>query len=181
VYFLFSCTSKDQSNAIDNHPEKIFDIVNNYHAEGLFDGTILVADSSGIIYKGAFGYAGLSNKLLFTNGPQFYLASVSKQFTSTAILLLLQSGKITLQDRIIYYLPELPEIYKTITIKNLLNHTSGIPDYYNFENYLMDLPILMCSMFCIQLMNWNLNLELSIVTAIQAMYFYHFLLTEYQD
>jgi len=62
----------------------------------------------------------------------FYLASVSKQFTATAILLLLQEGKIGLDDKIIQYLPELPPLCEGISFRNLLNHTSGIPDYYEF-------------------------------------------------
>ena len=106
--------------------------ISRYHDNDKFDGTILVADSSDIIFQGAFGLANHEKEIQLSIKSQFYLASVSKQFTATAILLLTQYGSITPDEPIHPFLPELPDIYKQITFRNLLNHTSGIPDYYNF-------------------------------------------------
>lgn len=110
--------------------EQIDQTIRQYYDSGKFDGTVLVADSMGVIYENAFGMANRDKKIPLTPESMFYLASVSKQFTATAILLLVQQGKIRLEDKIRRYFPELPEIYESITVKQLLTHTSGIPDYY---------------------------------------------------
>jgi CubicO group peptidase (beta-lactamase class C family) len=112
--------------------DKIGVLVSRYHEKGEFDGTIMVADNSGIIFKGAYGMANRERNIPLRVESQFYLASVSKQFTAAAILMLVQSGEIGLDDKIQIYLTEIPELYQEITFRNLLNHTSGIPDYYNF-------------------------------------------------
>ena len=115
----FSCEVKDKDDLsiLADHIQKI---VTGYNKKGLFDGTILVADSSGVLYKNAFGMADRENNIPLTTESQFYLASVSKQFTATAILLLIQQGKITLDEKIIQYIPDLPEIYSEITLTSLL-------------------------------------------------------------
>ncbi len=58
----------------------------------------------------------------------FELASVSKQFTAMAIVILQKQGKLSYEDKISKYIPELKD-YESITIRNLLNHTGGLPDY----------------------------------------------------
>ena len=128
--YLSSCDVKDKD--IHNLADQIHEVVTKYHEKGSFDGTILVADSVGIIYQNAFGLADRENEVQLTPQSQFYLASVSKQFTATAILLLVQQGNIALNDKVAQFIPELPDIYKDITFRHLLNHTSGIPDYYDF-------------------------------------------------
>jgi CubicO group peptidase (beta-lactamase class C family) len=107
-------------------------LISDYHKKGLFDGAVLVADSNGVLYRNAFGLADREKNIPLTTESIFYLASVSKQFTSTAILLLVQQGKISLNDNISQFIPELPGIYRDINFRHLLNHTSGIPDYYEF-------------------------------------------------
>ena len=126
------CNPKGRNPDNEELAEKISILVSQYHEKGAFDGTILVADSSGIIFKGAYGLANRDRNIPLTIKSQFYLASVSKQFTAAAILMLFQRGDIELDESIRIYLPELSEIYQEITFRNLLNHTSGIPDYYNF-------------------------------------------------
>jgi len=129
---FFYCKPVNRSIKKDELKNEIEFLVSTYHNEGKFDGTILVADSSDIIFKGAFGLANHEKESPLSTESQFYLASVSKQFTASAILLLFQNDSIAPDDPIHLYLPELPEIYYGITFRNLLNHTSGIPDYYNF-------------------------------------------------
>jgi len=110
----------------------IHNVILHSHDSGFFEGTALVADSGGVLYQAAFGLANREEKVPLNTQSLFYLASVSKQFTATAILLLLQQGKIRLDDLIIRYIPELPSFYERITFRHLLTHTSGIPDYYEF-------------------------------------------------
>ena len=71
-----------------------------------------------------------------TNTTLFDLASISKQFTAAAVLQLCAQGKIRLEDSITYYFPNLP--YPGVTIKHLLTHTSGIPEYFDFKYTVYD-------------------------------------------
>lgn len=100
----------------------------------LFNGTVLVAKKGEILYEGAFGDADLSTNRPLTSRSVFNLASVSKPITATAILLLVQEDKLSLDDPVQKWIPNLP--YEGITIRHLLNHTSGLPDYLDlFEMY----------------------------------------------
>ncbi len=92
-----------------------------------FSGVVLFADSGNIIYHQAFGYRDFETKSPVETSDIFELASVSKQFTAMAIMLLKQEGKLNFDDPIEKYLPDVN--YKGIAIRHLLNHTSGLPDY----------------------------------------------------
>ena len=115
-------------------PEKVKNLMQTYFDERIFNGCVLVADQDGIVFKGAFGQADIENQKPLNTSTDFYLASVSKQFTAAAIMMLETEELLNFDDTIRQYLPELPSIYHGVTIRNLLNHTSGIPDYYNFAN-----------------------------------------------
>ena len=71
-----------------------------------------------------------------TRNTLFDLASISKQFTAAAVLQLCEQGKINLSDPITNYFPNLP--YSGVTIKHLLTHTSGIPEYFDFKYTVYD-------------------------------------------
>jgi CubicO group peptidase (beta-lactamase class C family) len=89
---------------------------------------IVVKDGKPIIRRG-FGYADLEKHTTAAPETNYRLASVTKQFTAACILLLKQDGKLTLDDPIRKYLPELPDSDGKITIQNLLTHTCGLIDY----------------------------------------------------
>ena len=95
-----------------------------------FNGTVLVTDKDKIIYKKAFGYANFKTKEALTENSIFQLASVSKQFTAVSIMMLHEQGLINYQDDVTQFFPEFP--YKGITIKLLLSHRSGLPNYMYF-------------------------------------------------
>lgn len=88
---------------------------------------VLVAENGNIIYQKSFGYSNDSTKTPLNDSSIFCLASVSKQFTAVGIIILKEKGKLSLSDDITKYLPELP--YIGVTIRHLLNHTSGIPEW----------------------------------------------------
>lgn len=92
-----------------------------------FSGVVLIADKGKPVYKKAFGYKRFETKAPLATSSIFELASVSKQFTAMTILMLKQAGKLAYDDRIDKYISGLP--YPGITIRHLLNHTSGLPDY----------------------------------------------------
>ncbi len=96
-------------------------------------GSILIADKNGIIYKKAFGSANVELNVAVQSDMIFRIGSITKQFTAIGILQLVEQGKISLQDSIQKYIPDYPSKGYTITIENLLTHTSGIPDYSNAD------------------------------------------------
>lgn len=77
----------------------------------------------------AYGMADLENGVAITPGTVFEAGSVSKQFTAAATILLSLDGKISLDDDVRTYIPEVPDYGETITIRHLLNHTSGLRDW----------------------------------------------------
>ena len=93
-----------------------------------FHGSLLVAKNGKVLYDNHVGYADFKKKELLNEASVFQLASVSKQFTAAAIMLLYERNQIQLTDTVNKYFPDFP--YENITIKNLLNHTSGLPRYF---------------------------------------------------
>ncbi|MEO1261431.1 MAG: serine hydrolase [Bacteroidota bacterium] len=93
--------------------------------------SVAVVQDGKIIYKNGFGSANLEYSIPNTPSTVFHIASVSKQFTCFAIALLADQGKISLDDDIRKYLPEVPDFGKTITIRHLCHHTSGMRDQWN--------------------------------------------------
>jgi CubicO group peptidase (beta-lactamase class C family) len=99
-------------------------------AEEGFNGNVLLSHNGKVLYKHAFGYADLRSRAPLLIESAFQLASVSKQFTSVAIMILHDQGRLDFNDPIRKYFPALP--YSDVTIRHLLGHRSGIPDYMNF-------------------------------------------------
>jgi len=93
-----------------------------------FNGAILVAKNEKILYSNQIGIADFKKKVPLNKESVFQLASVSKQFTAAAIMILNERNKIKLTDTVNTYFPDFP--FKDVTIKNLLNHTSGLPKYF---------------------------------------------------
>ncbi|MFM9985626.1 MAG: serine hydrolase domain-containing protein [Flavobacteriales bacterium] len=92
-----------------------------------FNGSIMLMTAGQVDYVKHIGYSDFEKKSSINDSTLFDLASCSKQFTSYAIMILAGRDKLSLQDNVLKYLPELP--YANITIEHLLTHTSGLPDY----------------------------------------------------
>lgn len=92
-------------------------------------GSVLVAREGTVMYHKAFGLADLEHNVPNTTETIFEAGSVSKQFTAASILLLATEGKLTTQDDVRKYIPELPVYDAPILIQHLLNHTSGLKDW----------------------------------------------------
>lgn len=90
-------------------------------------GNILIAENDTIVLNKSYGYANRGNRALLNDSSVFELASVSKQFTAAAIIMLQQKGLLKFEDTVAKYIPSLP--YKDITVYQLLTHTSGLPEY----------------------------------------------------
>lgn len=96
-----------------------------------FNGCVIVAKNGIPIYSGAFGYGNYATKDTLTLQSPIQLASVTKTFTATAILLLAEEGLLQLEDSIQKFFPEFP--YSGITIQMLLSHRSGLSDYIYWD------------------------------------------------
>ncbi len=93
-----------------------------------FNGAVLLIKNDAVLLKSVYGFTSASQTEKLQLNSSFRLASVSKQFTAAAIMLLKQQNKLDFDDAITKFLPDLP--YSNVTVRNLLNHTSGIPDIY---------------------------------------------------
>lgn len=91
------------------------------------NGAVLVAEKGTILHQGAYGFANFRNKQPLELNSSFQLASVSKVFTATAVLLLVQDGLLSLDDSLTTHLPGWP--YENMTIRHLLHHRSGMGRY----------------------------------------------------
>lgn len=89
-----------------------------------------VARNGEFLYKNGYGYANLDWDIPITPITVFYVGSLSKQFTAAAIVLLAHEGKLSLDDGVRKYLPEMPQHDPPVTIRHVIHHTSGIPDMY---------------------------------------------------
>ncbi|CAN5899643.1 hypothetical protein BH24BAC1_BH24BAC1_24330 [soil metagenome] len=91
---------------------------------------IAVVQKGQVVYSKGYGLANLEYDIPNAPGTVFHIASDSKRFTTMAIVLLAQEGKLSLEDDIRKHLPEMPDFGKTITIRHLANHTSGLRDQW---------------------------------------------------
>lgn len=91
-----------------------------------------MAENGKVIYHRVFGISNFDPTVQLKMDSQFRLGSVTKQFTAMAIMMLKERGKLEYSDDIRKYLPELP--YEKITIRHLLTHTSGLPNYMTLFN-----------------------------------------------
>lgn len=92
-----------------------------------FNGSVLVARYGTILYQRSFGFADFRNHTPIEPRTCFQLASISKTFTATAVLLLQEDGLLSIDDPVRKHIPTFP--YEAITIRQLLNHTSGLQNY----------------------------------------------------
>ena len=91
---------------------------------------VSVSESGRTVFAKGYGSASLEHGVSITPVSAFYAASVSKQFTAFAVALLSAQGKLSLDDDIRKWIPEVPNFGKTITVRHLIHHTSGIRDYF---------------------------------------------------
>jgi len=122
-----------------DHAAKIQELLSLAHKYRQFNGSVLVAENGKVVYKGAYGLANMEWDIPNTPDTKFRLGSITKQFTATVIMQLVEQGKIKLDAKLSDYLPEYrKDTGSKVTIHHLLTHTSGIPSYTSqpgfFEN-----------------------------------------------
>ena len=114
---------------------RVDDVFKEFTAPGSPGCTAGVYQGNRIVHKGAYGMANLDHDVPLTPASIFHVASVSKQFTAMAILLLNADGKLTLDDDVRKFIPELPDFGERVTIRHLLHHTSGLRDQWDLLQF----------------------------------------------
>jgi CubicO group peptidase (beta-lactamase class C family) len=123
VVFQATALAQDKVTKIDQ-------LVALHAKYGQFNGAVLVVDNGKVIYKKGFGLANMEWNIPNAPDTKFRLGSITKQFTATLILQLVEQGKIKLDGKLVDYLPDYrKDTGSKVTIHHLLSHTSGIPSY----------------------------------------------------
>lgn len=112
-----------QSDAVDKFVQTQ---IAEQHVPGV---AVAVIKNGKVVKSKGYGLASVEFQVPATDQSVFEIGSISKQFTSAAIMLLVEDGKVKLDEKISKYLPDTPETWQNVTVRNLLNHTSGIPSY----------------------------------------------------
>jgi CubicO group peptidase (beta-lactamase class C family) len=127
VFVATSCFAQD--------PARMDEVVQSYVRDKTLMGAVLVARGGDVILSKGYGSANLEWNIPNTPVTKFRLGSLTKQFTAASILLLAERGKLTLEDPVRKHMPDAPAAWDTITIFNLLTHTSGIPNFTSLPEY----------------------------------------------
>jgi len=121
-----SCRHGDDRVALPARVDQLF----ARFAAGLSPGCALaVVEQGRVVLARGYGFADLGRRLPITLRTRFDIASTSKQFTAASVLLLAARGRLSLDDDVRRYVPELPRHDTVITLNHLLHHTSGLPNY----------------------------------------------------
>ena len=129
---------KSDSLSLIYNPEKadkrIDEFMKNLHRKYSFNGNVLIAKKGKIIYQNAIGWADYLHRDSLEINSVFELASVTKPLTATAIMILIEEGKLNLNQNVKEFYPSFP--YEGITVKMLLTHRSGMMNYVYFTDHI---------------------------------------------
>jgi len=117
------------SAVADNKTDAVDKLLSQWDKKDTPGCALAVVKDGRVIYKKGYGLANLELNIPITPQSVFYIGSVSKQFVSTSIALLADDGKLSLDDDIRKFVPELPDYGTLITVRHLIHHTSGLRDY----------------------------------------------------
>ena len=115
-----------ENRAQEEQVDRIFEALKSTRSPGA---AVLVIEDGVAVFKRGYGVADLRSMRRIDAHTNFRLASCTKQFTAMAVMLLVHDGKLHYEDRLTDIFPDFPDYGKLITIRNLLNHTSGLLDY----------------------------------------------------
>ena len=154
IAFLLSCKNSGQQaashaalvahdttarNTLSKAEFQYYSNVVKNHFEGSllnrgFNGQMLIAKNGTVVFEKTVGFADMRSKDSLSENTPMHIASVSKTFTSMAILHLMEAGSLNLDDTLGKFFPGFP--YTDVTVKMLLSHRSGLPNYLNYLSLL---------------------------------------------
>jgi CubicO group peptidase (beta-lactamase class C family) len=112
----------------DDRLNRIEALFADWQRDGAPGAVLAVVSNGEVVLKKGYGVADLEHRVPLSSQSTFYICSITKQFVCTALLLLEAEGKLSLEDEVHKHLPELPRFEHKVTIRHLLNNTSGIRD-----------------------------------------------------
>ena len=127
---IIGCTLVAQESTTKDIEKEIDKIFKSYDNSSKPGAALAVVKNGEILFKKGYGSAQLEYNIPVSPSTVFHIASVSKQFTVFAILLLEEAGQLSFDDDIRKYIPEVPDFGKTITLRHLASHTSGLRDQW---------------------------------------------------
>ena len=134
LFCLFILLNQTLSQSSDKQLIKKIDQLVSKDYSSLAPGcAVLIAKKDQVLYEKAFGIANLELNVALKTDMVFRIGSITKQYTAVGILKLMEEGKLSLKDSLQRFFPEFPFKGHTITIENLLTHTSGLIDYQVFD------------------------------------------------
>ncbi len=122
--------------------KKIDAALSTLYEYGMFNGVVLAAKGDDIIYHEAFGIANFEWNIPNSTDTRFKIASITKAFTATLVICLLEAGKLSMDDVITDHLPDYPTSPgDRITVEHLMVQSAGIPDYLKLPGFLEEIAI----------------------------------------
>src|SRR3954463_7659644 len=135
VLILVKCIIYAQPALPSNRIAKIDSFLHNIYNDTLPGASIAVLQNNSIVFEKSYGVSNIRSKAAITRTTNFNIASLTKQFTAMAIFQLAESGKLSLDDKLSRFFPDMNKtVADAITVNNLLTHTSGIRDHYDYTN-----------------------------------------------
>jgi CubicO group peptidase (beta-lactamase class C family) len=125
---LAGALSISVSAARQSPVDRIDRLMRQSHARGIFNGNVLVARKETIVYEQAIGYADAALQTPLTLQHRFNIGSITKEFSAVSIMMLAEQGRLAIDGAVSKYLPELPPWAARVSIRQLLDYTSGIPE-----------------------------------------------------
>lgn len=125
-----SCVTTINAQLPDSLKTKVNDLFSEYNNTNSPGCALLISQDGKILYETYYGMSNMEYNLAIGPDSKFHVASVSKQFTASAIIKLSQEGKLSLEDDIRKFIPEVPDFGYKITINHLLHHSSGLRDQW---------------------------------------------------
>jgi CubicO group peptidase (beta-lactamase class C family) len=130
VLFLTSCTYiSSQADQMDKY---VKDEMQKNHIPGI---SVAVLSQGKIVFSRQYGLSNVELSVLVNSNSPFKIASLTKPITAIAVMLLAEEGKLSLDSMLSHYLQELPSQWNTVTVRQVLSHTSGIPDYFQSPDW----------------------------------------------
>lgn len=128
IIIILLLSKKGISQTNRELPKQIDSLLTNNNQETTINGNVLVIQNSKILYEKSFGFAEPNRKVKLNKDFKFLIGSIYKEFPAVAIMQLSEKGLINIEDNVDKYISELPSWSKDISIKNLLQYSSGLPE-----------------------------------------------------
>ncbi|MGH1287792.1 serine hydrolase domain-containing protein [Bacillus toyonensis] len=130
-FAIFRNKTENDKPKVDTNQQKRYEIaagkLDQYLKDKAFNGTVLVADKNNVVLRKGYGYANVKDKVFTTPRTKYRIGSITKTVVAISILQLQEKGDLNIEDNVNKYIPSFPA-EKNITLRNLLTHTSGLPE-----------------------------------------------------